>query len=209
MNSPSYTARRATVDDLGGLKILWERARFQVLDLEKRLTDFQLIVSDAGDLIGAIGLHIDGKQARLHSVAFTQPEQADQFRPLLWERIQSVARNHGLVRLWTQDGDPFWLQAGFADALPETLKIPPGFSAIPGSWRTLRLKEDNVAVMSLEHEFELFQTAQKGQTEELLRLGRTMKTTVFVMLGLLAVVGLVFLVKLMMKNPSVLLPGPR
>ena len=34
MNSPEYTARRATVDDLSGLKILWERARFQVLDLE-------------------------------------------------------------------------------------------------------------------------------------------------------------------------------
>ena len=55
MNFPAYTMRRATVDDLGGLKLLWERARFQVLDLEKRLTEFQLVVSNEGDLIGAIG----------------------------------------------------------------------------------------------------------------------------------------------------------
>ena len=26
MNMPAYTVRRATVDDLGGLKLLWERA---------------------------------------------------------------------------------------------------------------------------------------------------------------------------------------
>src|SRR5439155_22788122 len=54
MNAPKYAVRRATVDDLGGLKQLWQRARLQVLDLEKRLTDFQLLSSDNADLIGAI-----------------------------------------------------------------------------------------------------------------------------------------------------------
>src|SRR5256886_8983337 len=36
MNASELTVRRATVDDLDGLKQLWERARLQVLDLEKR-----------------------------------------------------------------------------------------------------------------------------------------------------------------------------
>src|SRR2546426_9675403 len=116
MSEPQYSLRRATVDDLPGLKVLWERARLQVLDLEKRLTEFQLVVSDAGDLIGALGLHIEGKQGKLHSEAFSQPDQQDQFRPRLWERVQTVSRNHGLVRLWTQELSPFWHQAGFADA---------------------------------------------------------------------------------------------
>ena len=88
MNEPQYNLRRATVDDLPGLKLLWERARLQVLDLEKRLTDFQLVVSDADDLIGAIGLHIEGKQGHVHSEAFAQPEQAYRpfLRPPVWAR---------------------------------------------------------------------------------------------------------------------------
>src|SRR5207302_5432031 len=56
MNASEPTVRRATVDDLNGLKQLWERARLQVLDLERRLTEFQLIVSDESDLLGTIGL---------------------------------------------------------------------------------------------------------------------------------------------------------
>ena len=208
MNLPAYTARRATVDDLGGLKLLWERARYQVLDLEKLLTNFQLIVSDAGDLIGAIGLQIEGKQGRLHSSAFTQPEQEDTFRPVLWERIQTVARNHGLVRLWTQESSPFWPEAGFAEASPEALKrVPAIFGSAQARWLTLQLKEENAAALSLEHEFELFQTAQKEETERLLRLGRTMKLTVFAVIGLVVIVGGFFMVKLVIRNPSLMFPG--
>ena len=210
MNSPEYSARRATVDDLSGLKILWERARFQVLDLEKRLTEFQLIVSDAGDLIGALALHIEAKQGLLHSGAFAQPEQEEQFRPQLWERIQSVARNHGLNRLWTQEGAPFWLQAGFVEGSAETLpRLPPGFGDRQARWLTLQLKDENVAALSIEHEFELFQTAQKEETERLRRLGRTMKVTVFVVIGIVATIGLLVIVRMAVKNPSLGIPGPR
>lgn len=210
MNPPVYTVRRATLDDLGGLKLLWERARLQVLDLEKRLTDFQLIVSDVGDLIGAIGLQIEGKHGRLHSGAFTQADQEDQFRPQLWERIQTVARNHGLVRLWTRDAAPFWQEAGFGEASGEVLKkLPPAFGDQAGPWLTLQLKEENVTALSLEHEFELFQTAQKEETERLMRLGRTMKFAVFTVLGFFVLVILVFVVRLAMKNPNMLIPGGR
>ena len=210
MNSPEYTARRATVDDLSGLKILWERARFQVLDLEKHLTEFQLIVSDAGDLIGALALHIEAKQGLLHSGAFAQPEQEEQFRPQLWERIQSVARNHGLNRLWTQEGASFWLQAGFVEGSAETLpRLPPGFGDRQARWLTLQLKDENVAALSIEHEFELFQTAQKEDTERLRRLGRTMKVTVFVVIGIVATIALLVIVRMAVKNPSLGIPGPR
>ncbi len=211
MTEPQYSLRRATVDDLPGLKVLWERARLQVLDLEKRLTDFQLVVSDAGDLIGAIGLHIDSKQGQLHSEAFAQPEQDSKFRELVWERIQVLARNHGLVRLWTQEPGPFWQgQAGFAEASPELIgKLPASFGSTPARWWMLQLREENLSVLSVEREFELFQVSQKQETEKLMQLGRTLKLITIVVLGFVLVVGGFFVVKVLIKNPSLLTPGSR
>jgi len=208
MNPPEYIVRRATVDDLDGLKQLWEWARLQVLDLESRFTEFQLVVSNEGDLAGALGLHIEGKQGKLHSVAFTRPEQEDQFHALLWERLQTVARNHGLARLWTQEKSPFWRQAGFAQASPELQKkLPPGFGDAQGHWLTLQLKEETLAALSIEQEFELFQAAQKEETERLARLGRSLKNIVMALVGIALVIGLFFLVRVFIKNPSFLTPG--
>ena len=211
MNEPQYNLRRATVDDLPGLKLLWERARLQVLDLEKRLTDFQLVVSDAGDLIGAIGLHIDGKQGQVHSEAFTQPEEGARFREVVWDRIQVLARNHGLVRLWTRESAPFWQEkAGFAEASPESIgKLPASFGNTPERWLTLQLREENLAALSVEREFELFQVSQKQETERLMQLGRTLKMITVVVLGVVLVIGGFFVVKLLVKNPSLLSPGSR
>ena len=209
MNEPQYNLRRATVDDLPGLKILWERARLQVLDLEKRLTDFQLVVSDAGDLIGAIGLHIEGKQGQVHSEAFAQPDQDAKFREQIWERIQVLARNHGLVRLWTREGAPFWQQqAGFAAASAELAgKLPASFGDAAGRWLMLQLREENLSVLSIEREFELFQVSQKQETEKLMQLGRTLKLITVVVLGVALLIGGFFVVKLVIKNPSLLSPG--
>jgi N-acetylglutamate synthase-like GNAT family acetyltransferase len=211
VNEPQYNLRRATVDDLPGLKILWERSRLQVLDLEKRLTDFQLVVSGADDLIGAIGLHIEGKQGHVHSEAFAQPEQDANFREHVWERIQVLARNHGLVRLWTREAAPFWQQqAGFAEVSAELLgKLPASFGDAPGRWLMLRLREENLAVLTLEREFELFQVSQKQETEKLMQLGRTLKFITVVLLGVALLIGGFFLVKLVIKNPSLLSPGSR
>ncbi len=211
MSEPQYSLRRATVDDLPGLKLLWERSRLQVLDLEKRLTDFQLVVSDAGDLIGAIGLHIEGRQGHVHSEAVAQPEQDAKFREQVWERIQVLARNHGLVRLWTREAAPFWQQqAGFAEASPElATKLPVGFGATPGRWLMLQLREENLSVLSIEREFELFQVSQKQETEKLMQLGRTLKFMTVVVLGVVLLIGGFFVVKLVIKNPSLLSPGSR
>ena len=211
MNEPQYNLRRATVDDLPGLKILWERARLQVLDLEKRLTDFQLLVSDAGDLIGAIGLHIEGKQGQVHSEAFAQPEQDAKLRDLVWERIQVLARNHGLVRLWTGETAPFWQQqAGFAEASTGLVeKLPASFGDARGRWLMLQLREEHLSALSLEREFELFQAGQKQETEKLMQLGRKLKIITMVSLGVVLLIGFVFLVKLLITNPSFFSPGPR
>lgn len=177
MNPPEINVRRATVEDLGGLKLLWERAGLQVLDLEKRLTEFQLAVTPAGDLMGAVGLHIIGKDGLLHSEAFTRPEQSEPLRLLLWERARNLARNHGLVRMWTREEAPFWLQAGFAEASSELLKkLPAALGDGHQRWLAMQLKEETAPNLSLEQEFELFQQASKASTEEVMAQARKLRT---------------------------------
>ncbi len=176
MDPAQYIVRRANLDDLGGLKVLWERCALQVLDLERHLTEFQLVVSMEGDLMGAIALHIEAKQGLLHSEAFTTAEREDDFRPMLWERIQVVARNHGLLRLWTQEQAPFWHQTGFAEADPELLKrLPPGFGDPHRRWWALVLRDEAPNQLSLEKEFELFTQTSRASAEQMMSQARRLK----------------------------------
>jgi len=211
MDPAEYTLRRATVDDLVGLRILWERAHLQVFDLEKRLTEFQIAVSSTGDLMGAIGLRIDGKQGLIHSEALTQPEDEDSFRQLLWERIQIVARNHGLVRLWTEEPAPFWTHRGFQAVDSETIKkkLPAGFGDAGKPWLALQLREESVAALSLEHEFEIFQAAQKEGSDRLMRQAQKMKTVAYVLLAIAILAAAFFLGRIIIKDPSIFTGGGR
>lgn len=209
MSSPEYTLRRATVDDLVGLKILWDRAHLQVLDLEKRLTEFQIAVSDTGDLMGAIGLQLDSKQGKIHSEALAQPENQDYFRQLFWERLQIVARNHGLVRLWTEEASPFWTQREFQPADPELIakRLPAGFGDPTKPWQTLQLREESATAISLEHEFDLFQAAQKESADRLMRQAGMLKTFAYTLLTVAVVVCGYFVIKVLIKNPSIFTGG--
>ena len=45
MTASTNRVRRATLDDLGALKPLWTSMRLPAADLEKRLTEFQVIES--------------------------------------------------------------------------------------------------------------------------------------------------------------------
>src|SRR5437899_8392350 len=100
MNSSSYRVRRATLDDLPKLTALWASMHFATDDLGKRITEFQIAENAESELLGAIGLELAQKQGRIHSEAFTDFALSDALRPMFWERLQSVATNHGLLRLW-------------------------------------------------------------------------------------------------------------
>jgi N-acetylglutamate synthase-like GNAT family acetyltransferase len=190
------------------LKLLWERARFQVLDLEKHLTEFQLVTTPECDLIGVIALHVEGKQGRLHSEAFTHPDQGDAARPFLWERIQNLARNHGLARLWTLEASPFWHQAGFIEADKHLLeKLPAGFGDRHSRWFTLALRDDHAQAISIEKEFELFQQAQRTGTEQVLAQARRLKALAYLLTLVVATIALAGLFFVLFKsNPK---PPPR
>ena len=80
MSLSVYSVRRATVDDLAALLALWEAMHFSVADLERRLTEFQIVESEDGTLQGAVGLEINDRNGRLHSEAFKDFALADTLR---------------------------------------------------------------------------------------------------------------------------------
>ena len=66
------------------------------------LTEFQIVEAD-GKFAGAIGVQIVRQHARLHSEDYSDFAVADAARELFWERIQKLAANHGVFRVWMQE----------------------------------------------------------------------------------------------------------
>ncbi len=191
--------RRATLEDLNGLRLLWRAEQLSALELEKHFTQFQVAQAEGGTLAGALGLHVIGTHGRIHSEAFRDFALADTLRPLLWQRLQVVARNFGLTRLWTQESPAFWRENGFATSAPELLeKLPPGFGKAEGDWITLKLKDEVLSGLTQEQEFALFKEAAQAETEKAFRQARTMKlvaTFVAVVFVVLVAVAGVYVVR--------------
>src|SRR5215207_10160375 len=166
MTDPNYRVRRATVDDLQQLGRLLMATLLPAAELEKRFTEFQVVENGEGKLIGALGLQRSGKHGNLHSESYLDFGLADRLRPMLWERMQNVAQNHGLVRIWTLETAPFWKQAGLQSIAEESRKtFPPQFGSPDGPWLTLKLKDDLETVVSLDKEFAQFMESEKARTE--------------------------------------------
>ncbi len=56
MNFASLRVRRATVDDFAALKMIWAAMRLSPDELEKRLTEFQVVQNAEGEVVvGAPG----------------------------------------------------------------------------------------------------------------------------------------------------------
>lgn len=177
MDPAQCIVRRANVDDLQGLKQLWERAGMQVLDMERRLTEFQLVSSMDGDLKGVTALHVEGRHALLYGEAYVRPEEEAQFRPMMWERLKTLAKNHGVARVWTREESPFWHQeAGFAEVDAELGKrLPAKFGDAQHHWSSLALREETGEAVSWEKEFEMFQHASRAGMEETMAKARRLR----------------------------------
>ncbi len=205
MTSTNYRVRRATLDDIDPLMALWQSMQFPADDLAKRITEFQIAVGAEQGIVGAVGLQISERQGRLHSEAFTDFALAEPLRSQLWERVQAIATNHGLVRLWTQEQAPFWSHCGLDKAGAEALeKLPAGWRTLPGSWLTLKLKEDIEEVISADKEFALFMESERQRTQRAFQRGRILKfiaTLIAVSVLLLVMAGAFFLIR---RNPQLL-----
>ena len=172
----STQARRATIDDLSKLTALWRAEGLHAHDLEKRFKEFQLIEGAGGEVAGAIGLQISGHDGRLHSETFAHPEDSDTLRQQLWERVQMIANNHGLNRIWTQFESPFWHHVGFNAASSElTGRLPGLFAGEQRPWFFYQLRSETAPVVSIDKEFAMFREAERERTEKIFRQARVLK----------------------------------
>jgi hypothetical protein len=208
MNPANFRIRRATVDDLGTLRPMWESMRLELPELERRLTEIQVAEDAEGRVVGAIGFQITDRHARIHSEAFSDFALAERVRPLIWERMKALAMNHGIARLWTQEDVPFWKQNGFLPANGEALKkLPADWPTPANAWLTLSLKDEN-AIVSMEKELAMFMAAEKNRTEQAFKQARVLKAIATAMAIVFALFVAVVLFYLLKKNPNLLPPRP-
>jgi N-acetylglutamate synthase-like GNAT family acetyltransferase len=173
VSAPGYLIRRATTDDLEQLKAVWAAAALPAAELEKQFTEFQVAESADGHIVGAVALQVAGSDGKIHSETFADFALSDALRPLLWQRLEIVARNHGLFRLWTAETAPFWKKAaGFASAPGPP---PEAFAPARGEWLSLRLKDEGADPNLLEAQFNLFREAERARREKLLQRAAVVK----------------------------------
>jgi N-acetylglutamate synthase-like GNAT family acetyltransferase len=176
MSTPNLQVRRATVEDVSKLVELWKQEGLLWEALAKRFQEFQVVEQEGGALLGAIGLQIAGPESRLHSEVFARPEDSDTVRALVWDRVQIIAKNHGLVRVWTQFNAPFWHQNGFQAPPAEiAARLPGAFTGDPRPWSYIQLREETGPTLSADKEFAMFKEMEHERTERLFRQARIMK----------------------------------
>jgi N-acetylglutamate synthase-like GNAT family acetyltransferase len=182
MNPPVLRVRRATVDDLEMLKSLWASMRLSPVELEPRLTEFQVVETPENRVLGAIGILISKQHALLHSEGYSDFGVADSARHLFWERIQTLAANHGVFRIWTQERSPFWKSFGFQPPSTETLaRLPEAWkNEFEGGWLTFQLKNEDVINAAFEKHFLSFAAAEKSETARVSERVRTINTIIIV-----------------------------
>jgi N-acetylglutamate synthase-like GNAT family acetyltransferase len=191
MTTPALTSlniRRATVDDLPALRSLWLAAQFPADELESRLTEFH-VVEAGGRFAGALGVQVLRQHARLHSEDYTDFAVADAARELFWDRIQKLAANLGVFRIWTQETSPFWTHWGFQPASAESLAgLPEEWRNLEGRWLTLQLKDEATINEVLEKQFAGFMDAEKEQTARVAGRARTLQKIIIWVFFLVAAV---------------------
>jgi len=161
-------------------------------DLEKRLTEFQIVVDANGTFLGAIGLHVSREHALLHNEGFTDFSIADAARDLFWQRIQVLCSNHTVFRIWTQERSPFWKSFGFRPPDPDTFsRLPAEWrNEFDGAWLTLQLKDEAAIAAALGTDLAGLMNAERAQTDRVREQAQTLRTVVTVVcfvVGILAI----------------------
>lgn len=178
MISSAIKIRRATIDDLEPLRAIWTSMRLPSDALERQLKEFQVAELD-GHVVGVVGVQFIGQSALLYGEGFSDFSVADAARELFWERIQTLAANHGVFRIWTQENSPFWSRSGFQPAKEDVLKkLPEPWNTGEGKWFTLQLKDEDAVADALKNKFARFINEEKQQTASISEKAKTFKIAV-------------------------------
>jgi hypothetical protein len=178
--------------------------QFAPEELARRVTDFQVAETSEGTLVGAVGLLVADRQGYIHSEAFTDFALADTLRPMLWNRLHTVANNFALLRFWTREQAPFWAQIGMVLPDGEAMeKLPAAWREPVSGLRTVKLRDDVDAIMAASQQFELLLAVEKERTRSLIQRAQTAKKIATAIGAGLAVFILAAAIYLALKNPFI------
>jgi N-acetylglutamate synthase-like GNAT family acetyltransferase len=202
----NFQVRRATVDDLVMLRRLWRLSGLPAGVLERRIGECQVVETAEGEVLGAVGLQVEGRHGLIHSEAYARPEIKDELRMRLWERIQTMARARDLLRLWVAEpGGMFWLEKGFEPAASQVIEqLPQALKPkSPGVGLTLKLQEERQIPKELQEQLALLQVAREGreQGQAKIRLLRAFAGLVVVVLCVIVVVAAYLAMRLAQHGP--------
>jgi N-acetylglutamate synthase-like GNAT family acetyltransferase len=196
------TLRRATLDDLETLRGLWRECRLPEYELEKRFTEFQVILDANGWILGALGLRFVAHQGQVHSLSIRRADLHQELLKVLWERAESLSQQHGAYRLWTREPGAFWESLGFQPPDgPVTKELPPAFGQTSEAWRTLKLRDEPLKLIAAEEQLEAYLEMERLKTEQLIRRGQVLKMLATGFAALLFAIALGALVLLLRKSP--------
>lgn len=205
MTPSGHQVRRANLEDLDSLRTQWAAAHLPAQDLERRLTEFQVVQDANGNVVGSIGFTMHQRYGLIHSETYANPADAEQLRPLIWTRINSLVLNHGINRLWTPERSAFWPNNGFQPASEQVLRRLPGaWAAADATWLTLQIKDED-AVSSMEKEMAAWMAAERQSTADRLDRAKTLKNVV-VVVGILVVIGVLIATTIIIVNKQRLHP---
>ncbi len=202
MSEIKFHSRRATVDDLPALRGLWQTAMLPAHDIEKHLTEFQLVEGLDGRLMGALGFQIIGKDARIYYETYTHPDTEALVKPQLWNRLKVMASNGGVHRVWTQEKSEFWSECGFVPITADDAERLPGpFKGGVGAWKLLALR-DEAAERRIEEEIGLFQAAHEDDQSRLLWQTKLIKWSAAIVAALFCSVLIYYTLKVLVNLPK-------
>ncbi len=165
MSAQQIKIRRAEVNDLENLRAFWKKEEVYSLDLEKVFTEFQLLFKE-DEILGCVRLTVIGKEGVVQSLLLQSIDDQVGASDLVWSRIEKIAENHGLVRIWI--GKELGPIEGFSPVDAELKSKVEGRRRIPIDGYVKIIKEDVESLLSPEKEFELFQQTIVGERERLL-----------------------------------------
>ena len=203
MAEPEIRARRATVDDLPGLHALWQHAGLPWDQLERFVTEFILVPNDDGLPLASIGLQAEGDQGLVHSEAILPGQDEEALRAALWQRLQIIARNQGIVRLWTLEDAVFWTTR--FESAPDSVVRSLGatFADPTASWWICVLRDPERAQRLLDERMALWEAHRQSDAHQFSdTIARIRQAAFIIIAGLVIAMMIGMVVYLVARRPD-------
>ena len=202
---PALSARRATVEDLAALRVLWQAAGLPWDQLDRFVTEFQVVPASDDSMLGAVGFLVEGADALLHSESVAPGEQADEVRSALWRRVQIMGRNQGVHRIWTQEDAGYWSTCGFKVATAEPLgACKATFLDRAASWQVFEFPAPETVKARLDEQMAIWQATRAQEAEAMQERIRNFRNIAVLVATLVIGVMIIMLSVIMRQHPELM-----